>query len=74
MKLEDSPPRRSNQEFSEPVVESKEVGLRERLTDSRTRQEAEFWLGFFDTPSDSEGYQQLANGLDLEAGSATHVG
>ena len=40
MKLEapDSPPRRANQESSQ---EAKEVDLRERLTDSRTRQEAE---------------------------------
>ena len=64
---EDSPPR-TNQEPS--PVGAEEVDWSQRLR----RSDAEFWLGFYDSPSDSEEYQQLAHSLDLEAGNPTHSG
>ena len=54
-----APRRRTNQE---PVEEEKGVGWRERT------EELEFWLGGHATPENSEDFEHLAHGLDMEAG------
>ena len=74
---EDTPPR-SNQELSlqvtqEPVEEEK-GGWRERMANATTRNEVEFWLGFHDTPENTEEFEHLAHGLDMEAENGNQIG
>ena len=52
-------PPRHNQE---PVEEEKGVGWRER------KEDLEFWLGGHATPENSDDFEHLAHGLDVEAG------
>ena len=56
---ESEAPRRTNQE---PVEEEKGVGWRER------KEDLEFWLGGHATPENSDDFEHLADGLDMEAG------
>ena len=48
------------------VEEEKGVGWREEL--SNWREEAEYWVGFFDTPEGTDEFEQLLDNIELERG------
>ena len=68
-------PQRANQELVEWVEEKTQVPtLRERLADPQTKLDAEWWCGYFDTPTNTEESQERAWILDQEAGTPNKSG
>lgn len=74
VKIEEESPR-TNQEPGDPVEEEKATFREQLLANTwQTKEDAYFWVGFFDTPSNTEEFQQLTENLDLESGNPRKSG